>query len=129
MYKTLETLKNDNFNLSVATNAQTKFAEKILSCQKIDHFFDFIIGACKVDKPKPEPDMLNLILNLYNYDDKNDYTPIMVGDTHTDIEAGKNAGLKTVFVKWGFGTAIGNEDIVLKEPIELSKIKYLLNYL
>jgi phosphoglycolate phosphatase len=120
--ESLEKLKSKGCSLSIATNAYTIFAEKILSDMKIDYLFDHIIGACKVNNPKPNPDMLKLILDLYEYEQLNDPKPIMIGDSHTDIEAGKNAAMNTVFVKWGFGNQNGNEDISIDEPINLHNV-------
>ena len=51
---------------------------------------------------KPQPDMLNLAIEKFGYD-KDD--ALMVGDrVYTDIAAGYNAGIDTVFVLSGEGT-------------------------
>lgn len=44
---------------------------------------------------KPNPGMINEILNLYNHDKSNSY---LIGDSVSDIKAGKNAGIKTILV-------------------------------
>jgi D,D-heptose 1,7-bisphosphate phosphatase len=61
------------------------------------HHPDFT-GNCECRKPKPG--LIFQAKEKYNIDLKSSY---MVGDTLSDILAGKNAGCKTVFVLTGHG--------------------------
>ncbi|MGC8768789.1 HAD family hydrolase [Calditerrivibrio sp.] len=119
----LEELKRFNFQLSVATNAYTKFAERMLSHLKIDQYFSNIVGACKVKKGKPDPDMIFYILN----NSKPVRRVIMVGDNHTDLYAAKNANIEMVFANWGFGKIedIHNVDFIAKNPMDI--LNYILD--
>lgn len=54
---------------------------------------DYLIGVC--DCRKPKPGMIKKIMRKYNIDAEHSY---MVGDSFTDVECGKAAGVKTVFV-------------------------------
>ena len=59
-----------------------------------------IVGGGGKFPLKPDPTAL-----LY-FAKENGYDPaecFMVGDHYTDLAAGSNAGMKTLFVKWGFG--------------------------
>jgi len=119
----IQKLQSLGFYLSVATNAYTKFAEKMLSHLEIDRFFLNIVGACKVKKPKPDPDMIFHIIERSPTVDR----VVMVGDNHTDLYAAINANIEMVFANWGFGK-IDNLDMVnyiAKEPADL--IYYLLS--
>lgn len=120
--ESLELLKTDGFNMSVATNAPTKYALRMLGHLKIDHFFDNIIGACKVKDPKPHPEMINFILNNYDYNYEQSCKAIMIGDSHVDIVAGKQARIRTIFVEWGFGNSNATEDLLINSPHELKNI-------
>lgn len=104
VYDTLELLKKMNIKLSVATNAPTKFGERILLAAGIGGFFDYIVGACKVKKPKPDREMVDYINNFYGNRILSAQNTLIVGDNYTDINAGLNAGITSVFVKWGYGT-------------------------
>jgi len=102
--ETLKILKKTGIKMSVATNAPTEFGERILKAAEIGHFFDFIIGACKVSNPKPDTEMINLIVKLYNSGNTHRESTFIIGDNYTDITAGKNAGITSIFAKWGYGT-------------------------
>jgi len=101
--ETLTVLKKTGAKMSVATNAPTEFGERILKAAGIEYFFDFIIGACKVNNPKPDSEMIYLIGKLYNCGILNCESTFIIGDNYTDITAGKNAGIKSVFANWGYG--------------------------
>lgn len=120
----LDFLKSSGAKLSVATNAPTKFGERILTAAKIEHYFDYIVGACNVKKAKPDPDMIYLILDLYS--DKTIIKKFLVGDNHTDINAAKNANIPSIFVKWGYGSFdSATPDFTAETPEEI--IKYITN--
>ncbi|MCX8084120.1 MAG: HAD-IA family hydrolase [Calditerrivibrio sp.] len=95
----LAKLKAKGFKMAVATNAYTKFAEKMLSHLGIDRYFVDIVGSCRVNRPKPEPDMIHHIMNNHNPLNRT----VMVGDNHTDVFAALNAEIEMIFAGWGFG--------------------------
>ncbi len=106
--------------LSVATNAPTIFAQRMLRHLEVNHFFDVIMGADQVSASKPDPLMLNLILNYYNFEKEN-HTAWMIGDNSKDILSADNAGIDSMFATWGF-TPHAEHDILLKHPKEILNI-------
>jgi phosphoglycolate phosphatase len=94
----LDTLKSD-FKLSVATNAHTLFAIRMLGHLQIDRFFSAIIGADMVEKSKPHPDMILKTMTQLN---NNPSKTILIGDSHKDSIAAKNANIDSILVNWGF---------------------------
>ena len=119
VFELLTALNEHNVKCSVATNAPAPFAKRILKHVQVDHFFDYIYGA-DTHKSKPHPDMLNTILSNYSYDNTQDLLPIMIGDSIKDIEAGLNASMDSVHVKWGFSSEVFKNSI--KHPKELLKL-------
>ena len=119
IFDLLDTLNRHNVKCSVATNAPAPFARRILDHVEVGHYFDYIYGADS-HKSKPNPDMLNRILSNYSYDDKQDLLPLMIGDSVKYIEAGHNAKVQTIHVKWGFSDDIFENSI--KHPRELLKL-------
>ena len=97
----LISLVDNGVKISVATNAPTQFAKMMLKSLKIDDLFDVIIGADEVSHSKPSPEMINKILNYYNFDHKVD-TAWMIGDNSKDIQSAQNAGIDSYFATWGF---------------------------
>ncbi|MDH4943760.1 HAD family hydrolase [Sulfurimonas sp. C5] len=116
----LHILKENDVQLSVATNAPTVFAQTMLESLKVKELFDVIIGADKVEKSKPNPDMLHHILNNYKYSNIQDRA-WMIGDNSKDMEAAHNANIDAVFAAWGF-SSFGTHDLIAYTPHEVASI-------
>lgn len=99
--ETLQTLYENSVKLSVATNAPTQFAQRILSSLHVENYFDLIIGADKVNASKPDPKMIEYILAQYGYKHSKDRA-WMVGDNSKDIISAQNASIEPLFATWGF---------------------------
>ncbi|MDA7817482.1 HAD family hydrolase [Sulfurimonas sp.] len=117
---TLHTLVNSGIKISVATNAPTQFAIKMLEHLHVDMLFDVIIGADRVSSPKPDAEMLEHILNHYQFD-KNNHNAWMIGDNSKDMLSAKNAGIDSLFATWGFSDS-SKDDIMLCKPQEILDI-------
>ncbi len=87
------------FHLSVATNASSHFAKKILHSQNIVESFSYIIGANDVKESKPHPEMLFKVMEKFSQE-RAHY--IFIGDSFKDELAAKNAGIEYLMVDWGF---------------------------
>lgn len=119
--ETLEYLKSSV--LAVATTKYSKEAEILLKGMAIRKYFKFVLGIDHVQKPKPDPDVLNKILGLGGFE-KN--RSLIVGDTNYDILAGKAAGITTVGATYGFQgkniLAAANPDFLIDSLPELKNI-------
>lgn len=118
--ETLQILKEAELKLSVATNAPTQFAQRMLSSLHVADMFDEIIGADKVKESKPNPEMLYKILESYKFNKKED-TAWMVGDNSKDMLSAKNAGIESLFATWGF-SPYAEHNILLNHPREIVDI-------
>ena len=116
----LQTLKNHGVKLSVATNAPTKFAKIMLKSLDVDSYFDMIVGADKVQIPKPNPMMLEFILEDYGFKKGEDLAWV-VGDSLKDMESATNANLKSLFALWGF-SPISSYKNKISSPKEIINI-------
>ena len=110
----LKSLVASHIKISVATNAPTQFALRMLEHLRVKNLFDMIIGADLVNHSKPSPEMLNNILNYYSFDEKN-HKAWMVGDNSKDILSAASAGIESIFVTWGFSPQ-SSAKIVVKKP-------------
>lgn len=91
--KTLsEIVKSDrkNFMISHRNNQVCQ----ILKDAKIYDYFTDIITSDSGFPRKPEPNSIQYLLEKY---DMNPGKTVMIGDRDLDIQAGKNAGVKTIF--------------------------------
>lgn len=107
--------------LSVATNAPAVFAERMLTHLGIADIFDTIIGSEDVEHPKPNPGMLQAVLDGYGFDPEHDFA-VMIGDNGKDMEAARRAGIPGAFVTWGFSPRGEDKYIILKRPDELLQL-------
>lgn len=116
----LAELKNKGIKTAILSNkphnATLNVAKEIMSGIEFSHVQGNIEGV----PLKPEPDaLLNIIKTLGVAKDECLY----IGDTSTDIQTGKNAGVKTVGVLWGFRTekelADAGADVIVANPKEI----------
>lgn len=94
----LKRLKSLGKRLYVVTNKPEPFAKAMLAYEKLDHYFDKIIGAQMTDRTDRKTERLKAILAEGHGD------AIMVGDRENDIFAAHGAGIDSVYVGYGFGT-------------------------
>jgi phosphoglycolate phosphatase len=120
IFATLKELRLNEVKLSVATNAPTKFAQRMLGHLGVADMFDVIIGADKVAASKPDPQMLHHILHHYNFD-KTQHKAWMVGDNSKDMLSAKYAGINSMFATWGFSPH-GEHEVLVHKPKEILSI-------
>lgn len=118
--ESLQTLVHNGVKISVATNAPTQFAKRMLEHLQVAHYFDKIIGADKVSAAKPDPQMLLEILKHYRFDTSK-HRAWMVGDNSKDILSADAAGIDSLFATWGF-TPQAQHHTILKHPKEIVDI-------
>ncbi len=96
--ETLVVLRSRNLKMAVVTMKSRQNAEKILSFFGIRDFFDLVVGFedVKEHKPSMEP-----IVKAAEGLGLRASELVVVGDTHIDVMAGREAGALTVAVKTG----------------------------
>ena len=85
--------------LAVVTNKPEAFSRRILDGLGVGHKFSVILGGDSVDRCKPEPDALIKAMEFCCVDPAE---TVMIGDSLTDIEAGKAANTITCAILGGF---------------------------
>ncbi|RND00947.1 pyrophosphatase PpaX [Lysinibacillus halotolerans] len=94
---TLEQLKEQGIRLAIVSTKRKDTIEKGLNIMGAKHLFEFWIGTDDVKRVKPDPEPVLLAIDKLGVSKKD---VIMIGDNYHDIEAGKNAGVKTAGVAW-----------------------------
>lgn len=97
---TLKKLKLSGAKLAILTNKAMHIAEKNVNSQVGPDMFDLVYGECEYISRKPDPMGIYKIMEELGVNDRQ--SVMMIGDTGVDIETGKNAGVKTCAVTWGF---------------------------
>jgi phosphoglycolate phosphatase len=112
--KLIDDLKSD-FTLTVATNANSAYAHKMLNHVGLGHHFKTILGYDSVKNPKPHPEMVYKTLDIHSIEKQNAQ---LIGDSHKDIMAATKAGVDSVLVNWGFSN---HEKDAIETVLELEK--------
>ncbi|MBU1667839.1 HAD family hydrolase [bacterium] len=97
--KLLKELKNQGFKLAVATNAYRVSTLQSLSHLNVLQYFDGIVCYDDVAHGKPQPDMLEKLLNDLNISIK---TSLFIGDSNRDKLAAEAINMDYLMVNWGF---------------------------
>lgn len=117
--KVLKKIKTSNILIAAVTNRSKHTLHKSLKDVSVHEYFDVILAVEDVANPKPHPEHALTALKKLGVKPENAY---MVGDTQTDILLGKNAGIKTIAVTYGFGGKnmhASGADFVIDELKEL----------
>jgi len=123
----LKWCKEKNISMAVCTNKQEHLAIDLLKKIGIYHYFEYVAGSNTFDYCKPDPRHLtNVIEILGGTLDKS----IMIGDSETDANAGKNAGIPVVLLEDGYTEKNTTEiyhNHLIKDFVGIEKIisKYL----
>ena len=120
MRETLGKLKEEGVRLAVCTNKPHEAAVETVSGIFGEGFFDGIQGQCETVRRKPAPDGPLRMAELFGMQPQD---CVYVGDTWTDMQTGKAAGMYTVGVLWGFRDRKELEenhaDQIISRPAEL----------
>ncbi len=97
--ETIENFKSQGFHMAVASSKPKRILDKM-----VEHFglneFELVLGTEESNfKHKPDPEILNYIMDQLNISKEE---TVIVGDSKTDILAGKNAGIDTIAVTYGY---------------------------
>jgi HAD superfamily hydrolase (TIGR01509 family) len=94
---------------STATTKGTPTTRAVLEMFGLLPYFDHVQGTDGFPA-KPEPDVILASLKIFGAQPED---CLFVGDSPTDMEAGRRAGVKTCAVLWGYGR---REDMARWEP-------------
>lgn len=97
VYETIAALKEDDYKIGVVTTKLRPTVNRGLQVGRLDSFFDVVVTLDDVKNAKPDPEPIYKALDQLKSDPS---SSIMVGDSHHDILAGKNAGTYTAGVSW-----------------------------
>ena len=91
--------KEQNISMAVCTNKQEHLSNDLLKKIGIYDFFEYVAGSDTFDYCKPDPRHLTNVVEILDGDVKK---TIMIGDSETDANAGKAAGIPVVLLENGY---------------------------
>ncbi len=93
----LRDLRDSGRRLSVVTTEERPLAEHCLETFALEDYFEVIVAGDDVVNPKPDPEGILLALRRMNVTARES---MIIGDSATDILAGKKAGISTGAALW-----------------------------
>jgi len=114
--------KENNISLGVCTNKQEYLAVDLLKQIKINHFFEYVAGSNTFDYCKPDPRHLLNVIEIMQGDLKKS---IMIGDSETDSETARSAGVPFILIENGYTekkTSEIHHDYLIKDFIGIEEI-------
>ncbi len=93
-------IQHQGKRMAVVTNKPYDLSLAILCQLGLDPFFGAIVGSDGNSPRKPDPQP---VLQALRELESSAETAVLIGDHHTDLQAGRAAGVKTCFCAFGFG--------------------------
>lgn len=116
----LETLKDNNIKIAVASNKAENFVVQIVNELFPSIKFDCVKGQVDTRDKKPSPDIVFQIMQELGISKEQ---TVMVGDSNVDITTGKNADIHTIGCLWGFRDyqelSQAGADSIVSNPLEI----------
>ena len=118
----LDQMKAKGIQIAIVSNKPDFAAQTVVRKLYGEGYFDFVSGQVSGGILKPDPTVVLSVMNRFGATREE---CLYIGDTSTDMQTGKNAGMFTVGVLWGFR---GREellengaDLLIDSPDELYK--------
>jgi len=108
--------------MAVLTNKPVNPSRAIVAALGLGPFFTHVYGGNSFPSKKPDPEGVRRLL------EENRVSPqqaAIVGDSHVDVRTGRNAGLWTIGVTYGFAPhtfADDPPDVLVDSPVELHEV-------
>ena len=125
----LKWCKKNNISMAVCTNKTEHLAVDLLKQINVYDYFEYVAGYNTFDYCKPDPRHLTNVIEIIQGELKKS---IMIGDSETDSESAKAAGLPFILVEDGYTDKTINEiyhNHLIKDFNGVEQIinKYLIN--
>ena len=91
--------KNEKISMAVCTNKPEHLAVDLLKKINIYDFFEYVAGSNTFNYCKPDPRHLTSVIEILDGDVNKS---LMIGDSETDAESAKNAGVPMILLEDGY---------------------------
>ncbi len=118
----LEALKEQGIKTAILSNKDDSTAKKVAIDLFEEGLIDLCLGAREGKALKPDPESVFEIVEDFGVARAE---CLYIGDTATDIETAKNAGLYSIGVLWGFRDEAelrsAGADLIVDDPIKIAE--------
>ncbi len=115
IHDVLEQMNQMGIKLAVLSNKPHRQTEKVIKEMFGNDTFAYVQGQKETIPRKPDKAAFKLLMERFGVSGKE---CLYVGDSEVDVAAGKNAGIKTISVSWGFRT---------KEELKAAGAEYIID--
>jgi len=126
MMDIVKSIKSSGYKQAALSNAAGEYVRSVLSANEVSEIFAVQLGADEVEAPKPSPKGLLQCCQEMSVDPS---LCVYVGDSPSDGEAAKAAGMKSIGVAWGSHAVeamMPKFDVVVHEVSELKQCLSLI---
>lgn len=120
MLETLDMIKARGVKLAIVSNKPDFATQTVVRALYGEGYFDFVTGQKPGGILKPDPTVVLSVMDSFGATREE---CLYIGDTSTDMQTGKRAGMRTVGVLWGFRGREELEengaDLIISRPSEL----------
>lgn len=110
----------ERYNLAIVSNAISNVSRLTLQKNDLARYFDYVVLSRDLGVRKPDPEIFNFVLNSWGIDGNE---AVHVGDSlKNDVQGGKNAGMKTVWIREDNEATIIHPDFIISRVTELSSL-------
>ena len=106
----MDKFKNEGYYMAVASSKPKRILDKMIKVFNLEGF-NYVLGTEESDfRHKPDPQIVNYIMDKLNVTKDES---VIIGDSKSDILTGKNAGIDTIAVTYGYDK---KENLVNAQP-------------
>ena len=109
----LQDLRESGLRLACVTNKEERFSRTVLGACGLADAFDLLVGGDTLDVKKPDRRILRHAMQVLG---TSEATTVHVGDSRTDVEAARNAGVTAWAVTYGYN---GGKPVATARPNRL----------
>ena len=99
----LAALKADGVRMACLTNKDSRYAQRVLSNNGLGEFFELLIGGDSLPVRKPDAGAVRHVIDYFGVA-ADDFAH--VGDSATDVEAARNAGVASWILPHGYNSGM-----------------------
>jgi phosphoglycolate phosphatase len=98
-HEMLQRLQDAGIRLACVTNKEQRFAQRVLLAHRLDGFFEVLVGGDTLPHKKPHRHVIDHVLQVLGARQEQ---MAHVGDSHTDVDTARNAGVAAWAVPYGY---------------------------
>lgn len=102
-HEALTRLREAGVRLACVTNKELRHARRVLEATRLDGLFELVVGGDSLPHKKPHASVLRHVIETLNGDR---CRAAHVGDSSTDMDAARNAGVAAWAVPYGYNAGV-----------------------